>query len=89
MLAYMGYLMISFNDTLTNDIVSFEQLGPGALYSGSYIKDSIRQLTHAAQIFIALPLSNSRGPSVFWITNPKVILTNNVAVGAAVSNLPT
>ena len=26
---YMPYLMISFNDTLTNDIVSFEQLGPG------------------------------------------------------------
>ena len=26
-LAYMLYLMISFNDTLTNDIVSFE-LGP-------------------------------------------------------------
>ena len=27
-LAYMPYLMISFNDTLTNDIVSFGQLGP-------------------------------------------------------------
>ena len=27
MLAYMPYLTISFNDTLTNDIVSFEQLG--------------------------------------------------------------
>ena len=27
-LAYMPYLMIkTFNDTLTNDIVSFEQLG--------------------------------------------------------------
>ena len=27
--AYMPYLMIqSFNDTFTNDIVSFEQLGP-------------------------------------------------------------
>ena len=28
-LAYMPYLMISFNNTFTNDIVSFEQLGPG------------------------------------------------------------
>ena len=29
-LVHMPYLMIkSFNDTLTNDIVSFEQLGPG------------------------------------------------------------
>ena len=29
-LAYMPYLMIkSFNNTLTNDIISFEQLGPG------------------------------------------------------------
>ena len=29
-LAYLLYLMIkSFNDTLTNDIVSFEQMGPG------------------------------------------------------------
>ena len=27
-LAYKPYLMISFNVTLTNDIVSFEQLGP-------------------------------------------------------------
>ena len=27
-LAYMPYLMNSFNDTLTNDIVSFEQLDP-------------------------------------------------------------
>ena len=26
--AYMPYLMIKFNNTLTNDIVSFEQLGP-------------------------------------------------------------
>ena len=25
----MQYLMISFNDPLTNDISSFEQLGPG------------------------------------------------------------
>ena len=30
-LRYMPYLMVSFNDTLTNDIVSFEQLGPGVL----------------------------------------------------------
>ena len=30
-LTYMPYLMISFNDTLTNDTVSFEQLGPGHL----------------------------------------------------------
>ena len=28
-ISYMPYLIISFNDTLTNDIVSFEQLGPG------------------------------------------------------------
>ena len=28
----MPYLMICFNDTLTNDIVSFEQLGPGFEY---------------------------------------------------------
>ena len=28
-LAYMPCLMISFNDMLTNNIVSFEQLGPG------------------------------------------------------------
>ena len=28
-LAYMPYLMIKVNDTLTNNIVSFEQLGPG------------------------------------------------------------
>ena len=28
-LTYTPYLMISFNDTLTNDIISFEQLGPG------------------------------------------------------------
>ena len=27
-LAYMPYLMISFNDMLTNDIISFEQLVP-------------------------------------------------------------
>ena len=27
-LAYMSYLMISFNDTLTNDIINFEQQGP-------------------------------------------------------------
>ena len=27
-LAYMQYLMISFHNMLTNDIVSFEQLGP-------------------------------------------------------------
>ena len=27
-LAFMPYLMISFNDKLTNNIVSFEQLGP-------------------------------------------------------------
>ena len=27
-LAYMPYLMIKFNDTLTNYIVSFEQQGP-------------------------------------------------------------
>ena len=27
-LAYMPYLMISLNDTLTNDIVSFEELDP-------------------------------------------------------------
>ena len=26
----MPYLVISFNDTLTNNIVSFEQLGPGS-----------------------------------------------------------
>lgn len=26
-----------------------------------------------------------RGPTVFWITNPKVILTNNVAAGAEAS----
>ena len=31
LLAYMPYLVISFNDTLTNDIVSFEQLGPDIL----------------------------------------------------------
>ena len=30
-LAYMSYLLISFNDTLTNDIVSFEELGPAHL----------------------------------------------------------
>ena len=28
-IAYMPYLKISFNDTFSNDIVSFEQLGPG------------------------------------------------------------
>ena len=28
-LAYMPYLIINFNDMLTNNIVSFEQLGPG------------------------------------------------------------
>ena len=27
-LAYTPYLMISFNNTLTNDVISFEQLGP-------------------------------------------------------------
>ena len=27
-LAFMPYLMISFNDTLTKDIVNFEQLDP-------------------------------------------------------------
>ena len=32
-LAYMPYFMIkAFNDTLTNDIVSFEQLGPVLLH---------------------------------------------------------
>ena len=33
-LVYMPYLMIqvSFNDTLTNDIISFEQLGPGLFF---------------------------------------------------------
>ena len=30
---YKPYLKISFNDTLTNDIVSFEQLGPGLHFS--------------------------------------------------------
>ena len=28
-LAFMPYLMIRFNDMLTNDIINFEQLGPG------------------------------------------------------------
>ena len=31
----MPYLMISFNDTLTNDIVSFEQLDPEDQWSCS------------------------------------------------------
>ena len=31
-IAYMPYLMIIFNDTLTNDIVSFEQLSPVLLH---------------------------------------------------------
>ena len=33
-IAYMPYLMISFNDTLTNDIFSFEQLGPDKYQEG-------------------------------------------------------
>ena len=32
-LAYLPYLMISFNNTLTNNIVSFEQLGPDYYFS--------------------------------------------------------
>ena len=28
-LAYIPYVMISFNDTLTKDIVSFKQMSPG------------------------------------------------------------
>ena len=34
-LAYAIFNNESFNDTLTNDIVSFEQLGPGCELSGS------------------------------------------------------
>ena len=38
-LAYMPYLMIkNFNDSLTNDIVSFEQLGPVWLFELRYAK---------------------------------------------------
>ena len=33
LLAYMPYLVISFNDALNNNIISFEQLGPGILWS--------------------------------------------------------
>ena len=32
----MPYLMISFNNMLTNDIVSFEQLGPDVLKGNGY-----------------------------------------------------
>ena len=28
-LAYLSYLSLNFNKTLTNDVVSFEQSGPG------------------------------------------------------------
>ena len=34
-LAYVPYLMIRFNDTLTNDIVSFEQLDPGVQHENN------------------------------------------------------
>ena len=34
---YMPYLMINFNVTLTNDIVSFEQLGPDHILAATWI----------------------------------------------------
>ena len=32
----MSYLMISFNDALANDIISFEQLGPNDFTSWAF-----------------------------------------------------
>ena len=41
-LSYMPYLMVkSFNDKLTTDIVSFEQLGPALYYAPSFKKGHI------------------------------------------------
>ena len=36
-LAYMPFNDQSFNDSLTNDIVSFEQLGPGSFNDRFYL----------------------------------------------------
>ena len=37
----MPYLMIKFYDTLTSDIVSFEQLVPNQLYENNYLYERI------------------------------------------------
>ena len=43
----------SFNDTLTNDIISFEQLGPGYLSSSGAVDDCLQlvYLSDKAEIY--------------------------------------
>ena len=42
---YMPYLMISFNNMLTNDIVSFEQLGPAVCSENNALSRAMTDYT--------------------------------------------
>ena len=59
----MPYLMISFNDTLTNNIVSFEKMGPDSLAclyesTGRAIADIVHWLKFLVKVFKTLYLLN-------------------------------